>query len=180
MPRVTAWRRLLVSASALLLGSCSGPNAPPPPGPGPQIDVQIADEHAVRQAVEQQRGKVVLVDFWATWCIPCKELFPHTVQLHRRLADRGLAVIAVSLDDPDDLSAVRQFLARQEAEFPNFISRYGAGTDSVKAFDIGGNGLPHFKLYDRQGRLYRTFSGDEAADPRQLDRAVEELLAKGP
>ena len=60
-----------------------------------EIHVQVADRQAFDALVEQRRGEVVLVDFWATWCIPCVQQFPHTVDLHRKYAGRGLAVISV-------------------------------------------------------------------------------------
>jgi thiol-disulfide isomerase/thioredoxin len=158
------------------LAGCSDPPSPES-GTTEQVALEIIDEAAFAKVLDGQRGKVVLVDFWATWCEPCRELFPHTVQLHRRLAERGLAVISVSLDDPDDRrAAALEFLVGQEAVFQNFISPYGAGTRSIDAFELEGP-LPQMKLYDRQGRLRQTFGGKSGTvDLRQLDQAVEELL----
>jgi len=87
--------------------------------------MQPIDAAGLAQFVDQHPGKVVLIDFWATWCPPCVQMFPHTVELSNRWADRGLVVAAVSLDDPADESVVRRFLAEKGAYFPNFISRFG-------------------------------------------------------
>ena len=54
------------------------------------------------------RGKVVLVDFWATWCLPCMAQLPHTVELADRFRDRGLTVATVSLDEPENIEQVRR------------------------------------------------------------------------
>ena len=163
---------------ALLVGGCSRPSSPQPSSTEP-VKLEVIDEAAFTKVLEGHRGKVVLVDFWATWCKPCMELFPHTVQLHRRLADRGLAVVSVSFDDPDeDRAAAFEFLTRQGAAFQNFISAYGAGTRSVEAFKLEGP-LPQVKLYDRLGKLRKTLGGKSGeVDPQELDRAVEELLGE--
>jgi len=163
---------------ALLVGGCSRPSSPQPSSTEP-VKLEVIDEAAFTKVLEGHRGKVVLVDFWATWCRPCMELFPHTAQLHRRLAERGLVVISISFDDPDERrAAALEFLAKEGAVFQNFISPYGAGTQSVEAFELEGP-LPQVKLYDRQGRLRQSFGGSSGTvDPQQLDRAVEELLSE--
>lgn len=147
---------------------------------GAPVTVRVADETEVDQAIAKHRGQVVLVDFWATWCQPCKELLPHTVELHKRLADEGLAVVSVSLDDPAMESQILDFLQAQGATFDNFISRYGASAESTKAFQIKNDTLPFFKLYDRSGKLQKTLGGGEAVDTEEVERAVEELLHQKP
>jgi thiol-disulfide isomerase/thioredoxin len=142
----------------------------------PSEKVQSIDADGLAQFIEQHRGKVVLIDFWATWCPPCVQLFPHNVELHKRWADRGLAVAAVSLDDPSDESVVHRFLAEKGADYPNYISCFGAGEKSVRAFDIQGGGIPFIRIYDRQGKLIYTLGGDKPVDPREIDYAVEQAL----
>ena len=162
----------LPAAFAMLMGLCLIGCAPAP------VAVRTADETELARSVRQHRGKVVLVDFWATWCPGCLDLFPHTVGLHKQFASRGLAVISVSFDDPEeDRTSVLDFLTSQGANFENFISRHGAGPKSAEAFEIENGTLPHFKLYDRKGILRKTF-GDEVFEAEDIDRAVEELLAE--
>jgi thiol-disulfide isomerase/thioredoxin len=145
----------------------------------PGKKLQPIDADGLAQFVDQHPGKVVLIDFWATWCPPCVQLFPHTVELHKRWADRGLTVAAVSLDDPSDESTVRRFLAEKGANFPNFISRFGASSQSVEAFDITGSAIPFLRIYDRHGKLYKTLGGDKPVDPQEIDQAVEEAVNSG-
>ena len=117
----------------------------------------------------------MLVDYWATWCEPCKELFPHTVALHHELAGQDLAVVSVSLDDADDEPEVLKFLAAQEATFENLRAETGASQQSAMGFEID-NGIPLMRLYDRTGKLRRTFAAPfKAAD---VERAVRQLLAE--
>jgi thiol-disulfide isomerase/thioredoxin len=175
LARRSAPAPLAVLAAVLLAGCARSPQ----PGESTEVGVRVIDKAGYVEAIERSRGNVVLVDFWATWCDPCMKLFPHTVELHKRFAGQGLTVISVSLDDPDDkLPQVVEFLGKQNATFANFISRYGGGTESVEAFELGG-ALPQLKLYDRQGKLHRSFGGDdEEVDTQQLDRALEALLGE--
>jgi thiol-disulfide isomerase/thioredoxin len=161
------------------LGAVQSDQTTPAAGTGgsmpEKIGVQLIDERDLAKALAQRNGKVVLVDFWATWCMPCMELFPHTVQLHRSLANKGFEVISVSLDDPDNEPEVLRFLVSKGAEFGNFVSRYGTSTKSMEAFKIPGGSLPHLRLYDRQGAVHRTFDAG-SFQPADIDRAVQELL----
>jgi len=169
----------LAALPGLLFAGCSGGSSdgPAPSRTEEQVTVRVIDENQFARELQQHRGKVVLVDFWASWCLPCKKLFPHAVELHKRFAERGLVVISINLDDPEDESATLKFLADQQATFDNFISRHGAGPKSAELFEIDDGALPHLRLYDRRGRLRHKFA--EAATPAvadRIDRAVEELL----
>jgi thiol-disulfide isomerase/thioredoxin len=152
-------------------GSSAGVSAP-----AQRVALRVGRAEDLAALVKQQRGKVVLVDFWATWCEPCVKLFPHSVALQSRLGGRGLQVISVSFNEPEEQPAVLAFLERMHADFPNLVSRYGTGTKSMETFQIEG-GIPCLKLYDREGRLRKTFGADDPPAPEQIDRAVEALLA---
>lgn len=150
------------------------------------VSLTTADGAALAKLLASKRGQVVLVDCWATWCVPCRQGFPHTVALYRDLAAQGLAVISVSFDDAQDeqsLADVRGFLTEQEAAFDNLVSQFGAGEESFTAFGVDNGALPHYQLYDRQGQLVRKFqSGDPNGKPfthEDIRQAVEEQLRAG-
>ncbi len=166
----------LLVGSGLLAAGCTARHLPP----SSEVTLRAIDAAGLARMAEKHRGQVVLVDFWATWCGPCLELFPHTMELQRRFGDSGLAVITVSLDDPDNRPAVGKFLVRNAATTENFLSTYGVGPAAFSAFGIDDGALPHVKIYDRRGKLQRTFqSGGKSLDPTEIERMVEKLLEQG-
>jgi thiol-disulfide isomerase/thioredoxin len=140
------------------------------------VSLKVIDEKGLAEVLREHRGRPVLVDMWATWCGPCVESFPETVAFARRYGDRGLVVVSLSFDDPDNEADVREFLEQHQAQFENFISRYGGSTRSAEAFEIEGT-LPAIKIFDREGKLHASFHGDFTADA--VRRAVEEVLGDG-
>lgn len=135
------------------------------------------DAKALDELVAAQKGKVVLVDYWATWCLPCVENFPHTVELAAKHRKQGLATIAVNFDLLEEEPKVREFLAKVGADFENVISQHDSiGQKPAEDFGIGP--LPEYRLYDRQGKLSQKWEG--TAPGEELTKKIEELLAEKP
>jgi len=132
------------------------------------------------KVIARHKGKVVLVDFWATWCPPCVEQFPHTVALARKYADKGLVVVSVSFDEAEEEAEVRKFLGQRGASFENLISKVDT-QQAIDDFQIDNGAIPNYWLYDRSGKIAKRFS---PSDPtvkfrsEEIDSAVEELLAR--
>ncbi len=147
-----------------------------------EVKVDWIDAKGFKAAVAKHKGKVVLVDCWATWCVPCIKGFPETVSLSRKHAKKGLVVISLSFDDPEDEETpakVLKFLKKQQAAFPNYISRLDLDQGGSEAFGIEGGSLPHYKLYDRSGKLLKSFSNsdpDQEFSHEMLVEAVEDAL----
>jgi thiol-disulfide isomerase/thioredoxin len=124
-------------------------------------DPRLLSYEKFRSEIATNPGaKLVMVDAWATWCGPCKENFPHLVEMHEALKDKGLAVASLSFDDPTDAKALadaKKFLAAKNATFPNIVldAESGAGFD---LFDI--NGIPAVFLYSPDGKEIRRFTMD--------------------
>jgi thiol-disulfide isomerase/thioredoxin len=149
-------------------------------GSAEAVTVRVVDETEFAAVLHRYRGKVVLVDVWATWCLNCLELFPHTVELSEQYADRGLVVVSLSMDDPDQRAAVLERLQSNGATFDNFISRYGGSDQSAEAFGLEDLILPKYRLYDRSGQIHNTLRSSEGPlSAEDVDRAVEELLGPG-
>jgi thiol-disulfide isomerase/thioredoxin len=127
-------------------------------------------------AVAAEKGKVVLVNFWATWCVPCREEFPDLVKLEKAWRGRGLRVIGVSTDLGKDLPKVEKFLAAAQPDFPNYRKKSGGDDqDFIESVDgKWGGELPFSVLYGRDGRKARVLSGKQSS--ADFERAVAALL----
>ena len=135
-----------------------------------QINLKVGDEKALEELIASHKGEVVFVDYWATWCHPCVEYFPHTVEMSRKYKDRGLAVIAVSFDDIEEEAKARGYLADQGVEFENLLSSYGQGSAAFEGFDI--SNVPHFRLYDREGKLIHKWDEEPVDAEEKIEAAL--------
>ena len=141
--------------------------------------IHPATAEQFRTVLEHHRGKVVIVNYWATWCIPCLQELPELDLLQERYGDRGLKVIAISMDDPDKLEdRVRPFFAKRA---PGLVSYVAAGDDSVDfvtSFDPDWPGaLPTTMFFDRSGELTNIHLGRMLY--AEFEEAVLELLESG-
>ena len=128
---------------------------------------------SVELAIDAARGKVVLVDCWATWCPPCVASFPKLVEKHEQFAKKGLAVISVSLDEPGEGEKVMAFLQKQNATFTNFLLKVdeAAQMGLQQKFAFTG-GIPHAVLFNKFGD--RVWSG-HPLDPKLQAKLESEL-----
>ncbi len=123
-------------------------------------------------SLDDYRGRVVFLNFWATWCVPCREEMPAIERLNQRLAAKGLAVLAVSIDTGPEAEAVRRFVAEHRLTFP-------IGLDpSLRVVDLYGiRALPATFLVDRRGRVLAQALGPREWDGPDAVSFVERLLA---
>ena len=144
------------------------------------ITLRAVTPEGFKAALAQHVGRVVFVDFWATWCIPCRKAFPHTVALAAEHPN-DLAVISMSFDDPDSYEDALTFLKEQNATFEYLSCSLGGGDESFTAYEIGDAGLPYFRLYDKKGELVQVFKNDidagKGIDEADVHKAVKALLA---
>ena len=143
--------------------------------PPPPKEVQDIDEAGFARLRDQHRGRVMLVNFWATWCVPCREEFPGLVRLYRNYHDQGLSVVAISMDEPESVPAVRDFLAEQHAPFGSYRQNFHdfvALVDSINP--RWGGGIPATFVFDRDGKLAESWVGGTKFE--DFERAVQPLL----
>ena len=129
------------------------------------VRVTPADAPGIKRAIAAQKGHVVLVNLWATWCGPCVAEFPALVQTSRRYKASGLRVFAVSADQLKDAhTKVAPFLAKSGADFPAYLERSTDPEEFINAFDPAWQGdLPRTIIYDRTGKRVKTLSGEQTA-----------------
>jgi thiol-disulfide isomerase/thioredoxin len=129
----------------VMLAGCSGIQSPP--------QVTSAKAQDIVRAVREPGANVVLVNMWATWCVPCREEFPDLVKLHRNHQTKGLRVVFVSWDA--DVNTAQRFLTAQGVNFPSYIKD---GSESDPKFIDGiepkwSGALPATMVYDARGKL---------------------------
>ena len=128
------------------------------------------------------RGRVVVVDMWATWCLPCIERFPHMVDLAQKYADQRVEFVSLCLDDRDDedsIALAQTFLTQQGARFPNYLMDEVV-THGFEKLDL--LGIPAVFIYAPDGNLRYRLTGDDPNNQftdADVDDAIEELLAEG-
>ena len=128
----------------------------------------------IQKAIAAHKGKVVLVDIWATFCAPCKEKFPSVVKMHKEYAKDGLVVISLTIDELDDEKHALEFLKKHEATFANYILK---DTDANKdAWEKRWANIapPIVHLYDREGKKVKTLEGK--TEVSGTEAIVKELL----
>lgn len=123
--------------------------------------------------LKQFRGKVVYVDFWASWCAPCAQSFPFLNKLHTELKDQGLHIVGVNLDEvPEDAQA---FLSKFPAEFTVAAD---ANQQCAKEFDV--KAMPSSYLVDRDGVVRYVHYGFRPEEAKEFRGLAEKLLSNTP
>jgi thiol-disulfide isomerase/thioredoxin len=139
-----------------------------------QPELVTADHTEILNVIKQNDATVTVVNFWATWCVPCIEEFPAFMKLDRTLDERGVEVIFVSTDFPDEKDAAREFLAEQGLSETSYLKE-GKTTPFVNAFHEDWTGaIPATFIYDAEGTLIEFWEGK--TDFESLKSRVESAL----
>ncbi|MFO0804732.1 MAG: TlpA disulfide reductase family protein [Gemmataceae bacterium] len=146
-----------------------------------KVSIKPIDFDGLEKEVKSRKGKPVLVEFWATWCGPCRSDFPKFVAIHEQYADRGLECLSVSFErDPEaDSDRALRFLKSQQATMANFLwtERTERGADGLeRAFGYPG-GIPYAALFGRDGVRIAPAEGPVFPKAELLAR-IEAELAK--
>jgi thiol-disulfide isomerase/thioredoxin len=137
--------------------------------PAPTVHLRLADGHIVQPA--DYKGRVLLVDFWASWCPPCKTSFPALDALYREYRERGLEVLAVGVDERQKDADL--FLAEHAHVMPVVFDPKG---DSARAFAV--RGMPSSIVIDRAGNIRFTHMGYSTKVLDSYRREIDLLLSE--
>jgi thiol-disulfide isomerase/thioredoxin len=134
------------------------------------------DAKGLAKRIAKEKGHVVLVNFWATWCVPCREEFPDLSRLQQDYGSRGLQVLGVSTDFASQIPGVEKFLAEQNPRFPNYRKKSGGDDQQfIDAMDKSWGGeLPFSILFARDGSKAKALSGKHTY--REYEQEVLKLL----
>jgi len=122
-----------------------------------------------RNVFSEYRGKVLVLDFYATWCAPCRDSVPHLIGMQKKYEDQGLVVVGLNVGGPGD-----------QRKVPDFAKEFGIQytlarpDEELVSFLLGDNdGIPQTFVFDRQGQLVQRFTGFGPGTGEYLDQAVE-------
>lgn len=160
----------MISLAAVALATAVAAKTPAP-APTP------ASSAGVMQEVQRPGAKAVLVNVWATWCVPCREEFPDLLRVARELSPQGLRLVLVSADMSDAKDAVMTFLTEQGVDFPTLIQ--GEKDEAfINGLDRRWTGsLPATFIYGKDGKLVRYWEGKAEYDVIKK-RALAALASK--
>jgi thiol-disulfide isomerase/thioredoxin len=135
-----------------------------------QAALTLKDLSGKEQSLDALTGKIVVLNFWATWCVPCREEMPLLEFLQNRYATRGVQVIAASVDDESTRDAIPEFSRRLKLNFPVWL---GATIEDMQRLGLG-DALPATAVIDRDGRIVGRIIG--MVNKADLTKRIEWLL----
>ena len=138
----------------------------------------MIDLAGYQQVLAKYRGKPLVVNFWATWCEPCRDEYPLIVELAAEFKSQGISVMGINMDDDSDMNLVRRFIARTQPHFPNYRQKPGIDLDGFyRGVNPAWNGtMPQTIFYTRDGHINLYFLGTR---PRPVfEQALRDLLPK--
>lgn len=138
--------------------------------------VELLDEAGYDSLITHREGKVLIVNFWATWCIPCRDEFPELVRLRTHFAGAAVDVVGISIDYPDEIEEkVKPFLKQVGANFPIYVLNVTDVDSFIQGVHPDWSGaLPATFVYDRKGSVLKFLLGQQNFD--QFRAAVQEVL----
>jgi thiol-disulfide isomerase/thioredoxin len=140
---------------------------------GPTL--QPVDEAGYRAILAAHRGQVILINFWATWCDPCREELPQLAQLSGKVDRKKFLLVTISSDEPEQAGAALKLLREKRIPSPFYIKNSPNDGHFIDSIDSKWSGaLPALFLYDRDGKLAHTFIGE--VDMTEVEAAVRRLI----
>jgi thiol-disulfide isomerase/thioredoxin len=174
------WQALVLILVGTLMTAAVTSNLAMAQAPKP-ISVRVVDKAGYDKVIAANKGKIIVVDCWATWCVPCRKAFPKTVELSKAYADKDVVVVSLCFDEPVKGQAppmVKKFLSDSNAQFENLVSSLDISSEGAEAFAIPDGALPHFKIYGKDGKLFKAFESGEGKDIKheEIEAAVKKAI----
>lgn len=146
--------------------------------PSPSPELALKDLSGVEQTLSSFRNQIVVLNFWATWCVPCREEMPLLVSMQKRYADRGVIFIAASADAEATQKNIPEFVRKMKLNFPVWT---GATVEDMRGFGLG-DALPATAIIDRDGQIVGRIIGVVKKDDliSRIDWLLGDRLSPAP
>jgi thiol-disulfide isomerase/thioredoxin len=132
------------------------------------------NETSYPKTIAAHKGKILLVDFWATWCVPCRKEMPELIKLSERLRGK-LDFITVSADEPDKEPAAYKVLMENSVAAPFYMKKASDDDKFYNSVDTNWSGeIPAMFIYDRAGKRVKSFLGETPV--KDIEAAIQKLL----
>jgi thiol-disulfide isomerase/thioredoxin len=138
---------------------------------GQEVDLSLKDLFGAQVGLNQFKGRIVVLNFWATYCVPCRKEMPDLAAIQNEYAALGVQVIGASADEAEDRAKVLRFIKETKINFPIWI---GAKTSDMMRFGLGA-ALPGTIIIGRDGRIVKTISG--IVNQADLKQQIDKMLA---
>jgi thiol-disulfide isomerase/thioredoxin len=161
----------LCTLGIFLFSHCSKEKTQTSPALAPDFTLKTFDGKEI--TLSQLKGKVVLLDFWATWCGPCRESIPHLIQLYKSYRENGLELVGMNLDKGDGQD-VQRFIKSMDIPYPIVA----APEEVVRNYRV--TGIPATFLIDKEGRIRERIAGFNSTIAQQLTAKVADLTSEKP
>lgn len=132
----------------------------------------LRDMNGAQVSLSDYQGKVVLINFWATWCGPCQAEMPHLQKMYVDLADKGFVVLAISADNARDASKVKPLIKKNQYTFPVLLDKDSAVVNQYNPESV----LPYNVLVDQKGNIVWQKASYAPGEEVELRAKVESLL----
>ena len=142
----------------------------------PSFSAMTLDSVPRSKSIDEYRGEVILINIWATWCLPCRVEMPSIEQLHRTLGPKGLKVLAVSADDPGTETQIRDFVKQYGLTFEVLHDPKGQEGDVSRLYET--TGYPETVIIGRDGIIRRKVIGASDWNSPENRGLIERLLAE--
>jgi thiol-disulfide isomerase/thioredoxin len=138
---------------------------------GQEIDLKLKDLSGIEQQLSALKGRIVILNFWATYCVPCRKEMPDLAAIQNEYAALGVQVIGASADEAENRAEILRFIKETKINFPVWL---GATTAQMIRFGLGG-ALPGTVVINRDGTVAKVISG--IINPVELRKQIDEMLA---
>ena len=176
MHKATRWSLMAMVCGAFLSLSASGQEQATSAASArktvPQVELKDLNGKPVK--IHEMKGQVVVVSFWATWCVPCLQELGFLQKYYEKYQKDGLTVLAISTDGPETRSRVRSVARRKGWSLPVLLDEAGTAVSNLNPR----GSTPYTLFIDRQGRLANAHEGYKAGDEEGYEKLIQKLVAE--